>query len=94
METIKQFLTQDLGFACFLYAAHKLKFVGCKDAANGKVNFMFNDPNGDGENHRMEFEAGAEVPAVTFMDTIRHMRRVMDAPRRRATYEPIGRRKE
>ena len=60
-NTASQFLTQDLGFACFLHAAHKLKFVGCKDADNGKVNFMFNDANGDGETHRGSYPGGGEM---------------------------------
>lgn len=81
------FRTESLGLACYLFATRKLKFLGCRDSeSSGRVLFVFNDPNGEGERHRAEFEAGAEVPAVTFMDTIRHLRRVMDAPRRGATY--------
>jgi hypothetical protein len=78
-----QFKTENLGLACFLYATNKLKFIGCEyEPGRSLVGFVFDDPKEEGESLRIEFEAGGEVPAATFMDTLRHLRRIMDDCRR------------
>ncbi len=74
----KGFRTQDLPFSAFLHATRKLRFLGC-EAVNGqgKIAFLFDDPNGEGERLQIEFESGAECSAAIFYDSVRHLRRVM-----------------
>ncbi len=73
-----KFITQDLPFAAFLHATRKLRFLGCECSnGNGRVAFVFDDPSEEGERLHIEFESGAECPAVSFFDSVRHPRRVM-----------------
>ena len=73
-----KFITQDLPFAAFLHATRKLRFLSCECLnGNGRVAFVFDDPSEEGERLNVEFESGAECPAVSFYDSIRHLRRVM-----------------
>ncbi len=73
-----KFITQDLPFAAFLHATRKLRFLACECLnGNGRVAFVFDDPSEDGEQLHIEFESGAECPAVSFYDAVRHLRRVM-----------------
>ena len=72
------FITQDLPFAAFPHATRKLRFLGCECSnGNGRVAFVFDDPSEEGERLHIEFESGAECPAVSFYDSMRHLRRVM-----------------
>ncbi len=83
-----KFITQDLPFAAFLHATRKLRFLGCECLnGNGRVAFVFDDPSEEGGHLQIEFESGAECPAVTFYDRIRHLRRVMDGTRNRGAVE-------
>ena len=82
------FITQDLPFAAFLHATRKLRFLGCECSnGNGRVTFVFDDPSEEGERLHIEFESGAECPAVSFYDSVRHLRRVMDGTRNRGAVE-------
>jgi hypothetical protein len=73
-----RFRTEDLPLAAFLHATRRLPFVGCESVnGKGRTAFLFEDPNGDGERLHIEFESGAECPAATFYDSVRHMRRIM-----------------
>ena len=73
------FETEYLPFACFLHASHRLRFLGCRPVnGNGRVAFVFIDPHGEGERLQVEYESGAECPAASFYDSVRHLRRVMD----------------
>ena len=73
-----RFSTQDLPFAAFLHATRKLRFLACECSnGNGRVAFVFDDPSEEGERLHIEFESGAECPAVSFYDSVRHLRRVM-----------------
>lgn len=73
-----RFRTEDLPLAAFLHATRRLPFVGCESInGNGRIAFLFEDPNGEGEHCQVQFESGAECPAVSFYDSVRHLRRVM-----------------
>ena len=73
-----KFHTQDLPFAAFLHSTRRLRFLGCERVdGNGRITFVFEDQNGEGEQLHIAFEAGAECPGAAFYDSIRHLRRVM-----------------
>ena len=83
-----KFITQDLPFAAFLHATRKLRFLACECSnGNGRIAFVFDDPKREGEQLHIEFESGAECPAVSFYDSVRHLRRVMDGTRNRGAVE-------
>ena len=74
--------TENLPFAAYAHSTHELRFLGCEPVGRrGRVAFIFSDPNARGDEMNVEFESGAECPAVTFYDSIRHLRRVMDRTR-------------
>ncbi len=73
-----KFGTQDLPFAAFLHATRMLRFLACECSnGNGRIPFLFDDPKREGDRLHIEFESGAECPAVSFYDSVRHLRRVM-----------------
>ena len=83
-----KFGTEDLPFAAFLHATRKLRFLVCECSnGNGRIAFVFDDPKREGDRLHIEFESGAECPAVSFYDSIRHLRRVMDGTRNRGAVE-------
>ena len=71
------FITGDLPFASYLHATRKLRFIACELNGAGRIAFVFEDPNGEGEQLHIQFESGAECPAAVFYDSVRHLRRVM-----------------
>jgi hypothetical protein len=74
--------TENLPFAAYAHSTHKLRFIGCERVGlTGRIAFVFSDPDGRGDQMNVEFESGAESPAVAFYDSIRHLRRVMDRTR-------------
>jgi hypothetical protein len=74
--------TENLPFAAYAHSTHKMRFLGCEAVGGaGRVAFVFSDPDGRGDQMNLEFESGAECPAATFYDSIRHLRRVMDRTR-------------
>lgn len=74
----KTYHTKDLPFASFLHATRGLRFLRCEPVnGNGRVAFVFDDPEGEGEQLHIEFESAAEVPSAAFHDSVRHLRRVM-----------------
>jgi len=82
----KTYRTEDLPFAAFLHASRRLRFLCCERGnGDGRVAFEFDDPNGKGESLQIQFESGAECPAVSFYDSVRHLRRVMDGTRHNGT---------
>ena len=82
----KTYRTEDLPFAAFLHSTRRLRFLCCERGnGDGRVAFVFDDPNGKGESLQIEFESGAECPAVSFYDSVRHLRRVMDGTRNKGT---------
>ncbi len=79
MSSQPPFRTEELPFAAYLHASHRLRFLGCEPVGEtGRVSFVFADPVNEGEKLIVEFESGAECPAAAFYDSIRHLRRVMD----------------
>jgi len=73
-----RFRTEDLPFAAFPHATRKLPFLRCESVnGNGRVAFVFEDTNGEGEQLHIQFESGAVCPAAAFYDSVRHLRRVM-----------------
>jgi hypothetical protein len=82
MASTAEFRTDSLPFACFLHSTGKLRFLRCEEArGNGRLEFVFNDPQSQGDGLNIEFESGAEAPAAAYFDSIRHLRRVMDRTR-------------
>ncbi len=82
------FITQDLPFAAFLHATRKLHFLACECSnGNGRIAFLFDDPKREGDRLHIEFESGAECPAVSFYDAVRHLRRVMTRAQSTGTTE-------
>jgi hypothetical protein len=73
--------TEDLPFAAYLHTSRKLRFLNCQVNGSDRIAFVFADPNNEGEQLHLNFESGAECPAATFYDSIRHLRRVMDRTR-------------
>ena len=72
------FRTEDLPFAAFLHATRRLRFLGCEPMnGGGRIAFLFDDPEQEGDQLQIEFESGAECAASTFYDSVRHLRRVM-----------------
>ncbi len=79
--------TEDLPFAAFLHTTRLLRFLGCEPLNGSRVTFLFDDPDGEGDRLQIEFESGAECPASTFYDSVRHLRRVMTRVQSKGTYE-------
>jgi hypothetical protein len=74
--------TDSLPFACYLHSTGKLRFLRCESVdGNGRMVFVFGDPERQGEDLHIQFESGAEAPAAAYFDSIRHLRRVMDRSR-------------
>ena len=72
------FRTKDLPFAAFLHATRLLRFLGCEPLnGSGRIIFVFDDPEDEGDRLQIDFESGAECPASVFYDSVRHLRRVM-----------------
>jgi hypothetical protein len=88
MCALPAFRTEELPFAAYLHATHRLRFLGCEPVGEtGRVAFMFSDPTNEREKMNVQFESGAECPAAAFYDSIRHLRRVMDRTRSKEQYE-------
>ena len=89
------FQTESLPLATYLFTLRKLKFLRCQPADNsGRVFFVFDDPEGLGERLQTDFESGGEVPAASYHDSLRHLRRLMDqskdiSSRRTISNEPL-----
>lgn len=84
--TETKFRTEHLPLAAYIVAARKLPFTGAELNENGGnggndrvVTFVFDDPKDEGERINIQFEAGAEVAAVTYYDSMRRLRRVVAA---------------
>lgn len=75
----------DLPFSAYLHASRKLRFVGCEVDNIGHVTFVFADPDNQGDELHLAYEAGAECGAAALYDSIRRLRRVMDGTKFRST---------
>ncbi len=74
-----KFCTSFLPLAAFLHCTGKLKFIGCEPEQNGRhAIFVFEDPDKEGQQIAVEFEAGAQCGAAALYDSIRRLRRLID----------------
>ena len=76
-----QHISSCLPYASYLHSTRRLRFLRCERNGAGRIDFVFDDPDSEGELLRVDFEAGAECPAANFYDSVRHLRRVMDGTR-------------
>ena len=58
----RRFTTERLQLAVVLHATGGLPFLGCESSRNGKVRFVFEDPDHIGEHAELEFDRGADLP--------------------------------
>ncbi len=54
---MKNYETSALAFAAFLHATSRLRLLGVTPSNDGVGQFVFADPNGEGEMLRKDFEA-------------------------------------
>ena len=71
------FLTERLQLAVYLHATGEPHFLGCESNGNGKVRFVFKDPERNGDLAELEFDRGAAVPATAIFASQRFLRRKM-----------------
>jgi hypothetical protein len=82
------FKTSDLPFAAFLFSTQKLEFLGCEVAAGtSRIEFIFQDNQGEGEKLHLSFETGAKCAAASYYDAVRHLRRAMTRTQNNGTKE-------
>jgi hypothetical protein len=58
-----EFSTKSLQLAIFLHASELLPYLRTEPNGDGKVNFVFQDDNGQGQQFQLEFSRGAVVAA-------------------------------
>ena len=73
----RRFTTERLPLAVVLHATGGLPFLGCESRGNGKVRFVFEDPDHIGEHAELDFDRGAAVPATAIFASQRFLRRLM-----------------
>jgi len=71
------FMTERLPLAIYSHASGKLQFSHCESTGNGKVRFVFRDPQHIGCELELEFERGAQVPATAIFASQKFLRRKM-----------------
>jgi hypothetical protein len=71
------FTTERLPLAIYLHASRCLAFTRCECAGNGKVAFVFDDPNRKGEEFELEFDRGAPLSASALFASPKFLRRKM-----------------
>ena len=75
-ETENTFLTERLPLAIFLHSSQRLRLSRC-ELANGKVQFVFDDPEHKGDQAELDFENGECVPAKSIFASQTYLRRRM-----------------
>ena len=70
------FLTQRLPVAIFLHASQRLLLSHCERVGD-KVQFVFSDPQGIGDQAELDFENGECIPAKSFFASQTFLRRRM-----------------
>ena len=58
-----EFATKSLQLAIFLHASELLPYLRTEPNGDGKLNFVFRDDNGRGQQLQLEFSRGAVVAA-------------------------------
>ena len=71
------FQTERLQCAVFVHATGKLRFARCELVESGKVCFLFDDPEGVGDQVELEFDRGAPVSASSLFASQKYLRRKM-----------------
>jgi hypothetical protein len=71
------FTTERLPLAIYLHASRFLAFARCECAGNGKVVFIFDDPDGRGPELELEFDCGAPLSASALFASQKFLRRKM-----------------
>jgi hypothetical protein len=71
------FQTERLQCAIFFHATGRLRFSRCEIAESGKVRFVFDDPDGIGDQVELEFDRGAPVSASSLFASQKFLRRKM-----------------
>lgn len=71
------FKTQRLQLAIYLHATKRMMLHRCEACENGKVQFVFDDPNRIGPEAALEFDRGAAVPATDLFASQTFLRRRM-----------------
>jgi len=63
ITTAAEFSTKSLQLAIFLHASDLLPYLRTEPNGDGKVNFVFRDDKGQGQEFQLEFSRGAVVSA-------------------------------
>lgn len=77
MEQTNTFSTERLPLAVFLHATDRLRFLRCEPSSNGKLRFVFDDPEQIGPSAELEFDRGASVSATALFASPKFLRRRM-----------------
>jgi len=72
------FRTERLPLAIFLHATGRLCFLGCKPNGDGRLHFVFSDPEQAGAQAKLEYERGASVAATALFASQKFLRRRMN----------------
>jgi hypothetical protein len=84
-----EFRTERLPLAIFLHATGRLRFLVCKPNGDGRLHFVFADPEQSGAQAELEYERGAPVAATALFASQKFLRRKMsDALNNRNSGEP------
>jgi len=71
------FLTERLQLAVFLHATGRLRLLTFESSEAGRVMFVFEDPDRNGEQAELEFDRGANVSATNLFASQKYLRRKM-----------------
>jgi hypothetical protein len=78
MITEQVWRTENLPVAAFIHATRALKFLRCEPAGRpGILQFVFGDPNDQGDDLELSYDSGAKVVASAHFSAIRAMRTAM-----------------
>lgn len=75
MNSRNTFSTERLQLAIFLHATGRMRFLACEPRGNGKVGFVFADPELSGSQAELEFDRGALVAATALFASQKYLRR-------------------
>lgn len=74
------YVTESLPFACYLHTSGLLQLVKVAPRQRGRFcSFAFADLHQRGEQYHAEFLNGAEAPAIALFESLKTLRRFMDA---------------
>ena len=77
LDRTKTFSTERLQLAIYLHASQRLLFLSCDAGQNGKIRFVFDDPDDLGPQVELDFDRGAEVAASDLFASQKYLRRKM-----------------